>query len=178
MTLAAHNLLATVITARAPALCRLHTLAVDNRRCRLDSAPRLAPCKITKRIHHAVENTATLPPVKVVDNRRIGRKITRQRPPLTARGQHILDGVEDLAQVRLARTPQGSLFGQHRFDDRPFLVCHVAFVASAVTFIILPSGPVPRHVVSSKWCCNQLGIPHVGTTHDFRNRLLARLCTK
>ena len=50
-------------------------------------------------------------------------------------------------KVRLARAPQASLFGQHRFDDRPFFVCHVAFVASAVTFIILPSGPVPRHVI-------------------------------
>ena len=30
-------------------------------------------------------------------------------------------------------------------------------------------------MVSSKWCCNQLGIPHVGTTHDFRNRLLENL---
>ena len=50
-------------------------------------------------------------------------------------------------KVRLARAPQASLFGQHRFDDRPFFVCHVAFVASAVTFIILPSAPVPRHVI-------------------------------
>ena len=38
---------------------------------------------------------------------RLLRKIPRQRPPLASRGQHVLDGAQDLAQGRLARAPPG-----------------------------------------------------------------------
>ena len=49
----------------------------------------------------------------------------------------------DTRSALLVRTA-ASLTGNHGIDDRPFLFCHVAFVAFAVTYIIPASGPIPR----------------------------------
>ena len=93
----------------------------------------LGPCKITKRIHHAVENTVTLPPVKVVDDRRIRRKIPRQRPPLVAlcnvaRCCFVLCSFHAhyLAHASLAggaHSKVAASLGQHGLDHLPFLGC-------------------------------------------------------
>ena len=67
-----------------------------------------------------------------------------------------------------------SLRGDHGGNGRPYCVCHVAFVATAVTFILLTRGPVARPVVLPVSGCNHHGIPHVGTTHDLMDQTLRR----
>ena len=80
--------------------------------------------------------------------------------------------MEDLAEIGLAGPPEASRSGDQRVDERPCLVGPITFVATAVSGIILVSGPVLWHGVSSMSCDRDLGIPYVGTTHDLWIRLL------
>src|SRR5258707_1121008 len=80
----------------------------------------------------AQQRAVTLPFDEVVVRRALGRQIFRQLAPLAAGGQHIEDGVQDLAPASVA------LRRQVRLDQRPFLVRHIARIARRAALVVAP----------------------------------------
>src|SRR5206468_7861942 len=80
-------------------------------------------------------------------------KLTRQGAPLTPGPQEIKDGVDDRAQVALARPPEATWSRQERRNLCPLPRPRVACIAPLVTPILLPSGFSP-HVVPPSLSAN------------------------
>src|SRR5207247_8258712 len=97
--------------------------------------------------------------------RRARRKVTRQRAPLTPGPQQIEDGVDDRAQVALARPPEPTRGRQQRRNLRPLPSPRVACIAQLVTPILLPSGFSP-HVVPPSLSANKT-VSHITEITQF-----------
>ena len=78
----------------------------------------------------------------------------RQGAPLTAGPQQIEDGIDDRAQVALARPPEPTRGRQQRRNLRPLPKPGIACIAQLVTPILLPSGFSP-HVVPPSLSANK-----------------------
>ena len=117
---------------RAPFFGAFHALAVDDRRGRAGLfAGKLARLHI-ERVMDAQQRAVALPFDEVVVHRALGRQVFRQLAPLAAGRQHIEDGVQDLAPTSVA------LGRQVRFDQRPFIVRHIARIARRAALVVAP----------------------------------------
>ena len=129
VALAAHRLLASVVTALGPWRGRLDGLAVDDRSGGLDGTVRQGAIDHERDIvdrgeHQAPRQTSKLPVYGLP-----GREMDRQHAPCASRADQIADGVQDLAHVHPTRTAGTSRFRQKRLHGGPFLVREVASVA-------------------------------------------------
>ena len=71
---------------------------------------------------------AVVPPlIKVAPHGGPGRKVLGQIPPMAAGAEDVKDGINDIAQIRGARSSAG-IHGQVWLDQRPLLIRDVAGV--------------------------------------------------
>src|SRR5712691_5190626 len=146
MALASFDPFAGVNPARAAAFARRHALAVDNPGAGCERSALLLAGPGHQPGIDPVPGAVVAPAIEIALHRRIRRKVLRQGAPLTAGPQQIEDGVDDRAQVALARPPQSARRRQQWRDLRPLRSSRVACIAQLVTPILLPSGFGP-HVV-------------------------------
>jgi hypothetical protein len=98
VALAAFDLLACVVAARAAALGGLHALAVDHCRRRTGLAARMLVVEHHEMMVDRHEHAAIAQPGEPAIDRAPGREAVGQQAPGAARPQHVEDGVGDLAQ--------------------------------------------------------------------------------
>ena len=152
--LTAFDLLPGVIAARPAALCRLRGLAVDHAR-RWTGVPPLA---LSLGNHQSMVDpyprSVLRPPVEIALDRRIGRKLPRQLPPLATRRCQVQDRLDDAPQRRFARAANPVRFWHQRFDQRPLRIRHVACVTHSLPPILSASDLSPGHRELSRLCGN------------------------
>ena len=114
----------------APFFRRAHTLAVQNRRTGFLRMTRYAPHLLSQGVMNAFPGPVSSPIPKVGINRFPRRKVMRQHRPLTARSQHVKDGIHYLTPPMFRRpTPQFDL-GYKWFKNPPFLITEITWVGS------------------------------------------------
>ena len=129
MPFATLHFLARVIAGNPVALRSFDRLAVDDAR-----AGRSLPTSLLARRHHQQmvdrRQQATVPPsVEISAHRRNRREAFGQHPLGTAARRNIQDRVHHLAQAGRARAPAAARRGKRRFDQRPFLIAQIAWIA-------------------------------------------------
>jgi hypothetical protein len=114
--------------ARGPLLRSPGALAVDNR----GTGARLASFALAggdiERMMEALQRAVPIPQREVVMRRALRRQVLRHSLPLTAGREHVEDRVQDLADVRIARSPAALGRPDHRLDQRPFGIAQVAWI--------------------------------------------------
>src|SRR5438128_8110371 len=154
MALAPLDAFAGVNPARAAAFGRRHALAVDNAGAGCEVSALLVAGPSDQPGIDPVPGAVVAPAIEIALHRRARGKVTRQRAPLTPGPQQIEDGVDDRAQVALARPPEPTRSRQQRRNLRPLPRPRVACIAQLVTPILLPSGFSP-HVVPPSLSANK-----------------------
>jgi len=134
---------------RAPFFGAFHALAVDDRRGRARLLAGKLACLHIERMMDAGQRAVALPFDEVVVHRALGRQVLRQLAPLATGRQHVEDGVQDLAPTSVA------LRRQVRFDQRPFLVRHIARITRRAALVVAPvlrrphASPPANHLVGA-----------------------------
>src|SRR3954470_4287288 len=123
--LAAHDLFAAVIAARAAGLRGLDRLAVDHRRGRLGLAPPGDPVTLAQDLVDPLPSPLPPPFAQMIVDILPGRKIMRHHAPRNTAAQDVEAGLDDPPQavVLLMTTPL--LSAQQWFDQCPLLVAQV-----------------------------------------------------
>src|SRR5438270_4015391 len=139
VALASLDAFAGINAARAAAFGGRHTLAVDD----AGRGGRPAPQRLPGTRHQTgidpLPGAVVAPAVEIALHRRAWRKVPWQGAPLTAGPQQIKDGVDNLAQIPLARSPQATRRRQQRRDLRPFPGPGIACIAQLLAPILLAS---------------------------------------
>jgi hypothetical protein len=126
MTFVAFDLLCRTEAARATGLSGPDRLTVDNARRRAGlSTRRVAGLQQQFEID-PLQHAGAAPSIEIMLHRRIGRKLTRQLPPLAAGPHHIEQHIDHGAHFRLWWPSQAAAPRQSRLDDRPVGVVEVA----------------------------------------------------
>ena len=112
-------------------------MAVDNPRCRTG-----LPARRLTRIHHQHvidpgPHPLVTPLVEGALNRRAGRAVLRQHPPLAARAQHKQDAVQHRIKIRRARPAKTAGRWKQPAYDRPFGIRRIACIGP-------PGAPILR----------------------------------
>src|SRR6266487_19276 len=81
---------------------------------------------------HALPGPIVAPFSEVAPHRRPRRKLMREGAPLAAGAIHIEDGIEHFAHVGRARMPTGLGRRNERFQDLPFSLTQIAWIASSL----------------------------------------------
>ena len=84
-----------------------------------------------ERVVDALQRSVPIPQHEVRMRRALRRQVLRQRLLLATRREHVEDCVENLASVYLASTPTGPGWWDHRLDQRPFAIGHIARISQA-----------------------------------------------
>ena len=123
---------------RAPFFGAFDALAVDN-----GGGRRWVPAH--QRAHLRMEcvvqpreRAVRLPLDEVAMDRRLGRKILGQLPPLATRREHVQDAVEDTAPVCGGVPSPDTRRWQIRLDQCPFLVGHIGRITLPLTLVLRP----------------------------------------
>ncbi len=122
VALAAFDLLSGVKAPYSAAFRGFYALAVDHACRRAGFAPGLFARRHHQSVVHRPPKTAVPPQIEIVLNRREGREVLRQLPPLAAGGGDIRKRIENLPHIRLARTPKIALRRDSGFK-KP-IACH------------------------------------------------------
>src|SRR6516164_2420322 len=131
------RIVACRINLRPPFFRALHALTIDDRGCWTCFASCFLAAFHVKLVMDALKRALVAPQIEVMPHRASRRKILRQRPPLATGGEHVHDGVHDLALVNctFASAPLG---GRNlRLDQLPFLIGHIAWVTQITAVIEL-----------------------------------------
>src|SRR5271170_3660906 len=154
MALASLDALAGINPAWTTALGGRCALAVDD----CGRGVGVAPDKLAGARHQRgadpLPGAVVAPAVEIALHSRARRKVPWQGAPLTAGPQQVEDGVDDRAQIALARTPQPTRRRQERSEPRPFRRSGVACIAQLVTPILLP-GDFSPHLVPPPLSANK-----------------------
>lgn len=145
--LAALDLLARVVAARAAALGGLDALAVDHRRRRAGLATGALAVEHDEVMVDRLEHAAIAQPDEPAVDRAPGRETVGQQAPGAARPQHVEDGVGDLAQRPGTPPPTTRRTRQQRFQDPPFVVGQITRIAQARAAMLPTGGRGPHRVV-------------------------------
>jgi len=130
------DLLSRIEAARTASFCGFHRLTVDDGRRGLRRAATKRARSANQRFIEQVERAAVAQLIKVMLDGRDGRKVLRQHRPLAARPGDVLDGVPDIAQQDLARTPDARGRRHERFDDRPLCIRAIACISRPATDMV------------------------------------------
>jgi hypothetical protein len=150
--LAAGDLLAAVVAARAARLGRAHGLAVEDRRRGLRPAADGEAVALAQGRVDPLPGALAAPLGVVVEHRRPGREVVRQGTPLAARPQQIEHGVGDAAQLKDLRAP-GLLAGSNeRPEDGPFFVGQVGRIGISIHPDQMVAQPLPSYASGSGQC--------------------------
>src|SRR5882757_734461 len=96
------NAFAGIVASRTAGLRRRRTLAVNDR-CRWSGlAPELSAGFPDQNSDDLLPPSGIAPSIKIALNRRVRRKILRQRPPLTSTRQNEQDRLNDLPQIHFS----------------------------------------------------------------------------
>lgn len=127
--LASINLLGSIKAVFAADFGRFDTLAVNDGQTRLGVPSCRLPHPLSQgRIDRFPGAIPTPFPKMVVHTVEVG-VLMRQVSPLTARAQHVQDGIDHLAPIQCHRSPR-SLPGFHhqRFEHSPLFICHITWI--------------------------------------------------
>ncbi len=148
MTFASLDALGHVKPAWATTFRRFHTLAVDDpgRWSGLASLPfSHAP---DQGVIDRAPQARPAPLVEIILNRRAGRKVFRQRTPLTAAGANVEDRIHDYTQIDLPRATAPAARRHQGFNQFPFCIRHVACITKSIAPILFSGDFGPTHVVA------------------------------
>src|SRR5438093_6780082 len=149
VTFASLHSLARIKPAGTATFGRLHALAVDDTSRGSTLASRRAARALDQDTIDAPPNLAVTPIVKIILNRRVRRKVFRQRAPLAAGRKDVEDRIHDDAKVPLAWPPNAPLLRQQSSQQLPLLIGRVACIAQPIAPILFAGGFGPSHVVPS-----------------------------
>src|SRR4029434_8143646 len=96
---------------------------------------------------HRPQKAATAPLIEIILNRRIWRKVLRQRSALAAAGCNVENCVHDHAQADRAGTAAPRSRRHQWFDQFPLRIRHVACITKSVASILFAGDFSPTHVV-------------------------------
>ena len=94
-----------------------------------------------------LEQSQIAPSVEVALHRTHRWKILRQRTPLSTARPEIEDRIHHLAQVGAAWAPARLCRRQQWGDQRPFLIQHIAWIATRCSIMLKASDISPRHPI-------------------------------
>src|SRR5437667_4884237 len=128
MTLPSLDLLAAVVADRSAHLGALDRLGIDTGGTGGGLPAGLRADLRTERVHEVLPGAVLLPGHEVIPDGALGHQIVRQIVPLTAGAGLIHQGVDDLAQVHLARSAAGLGGRKQILDQSPLCVGQVGSV--------------------------------------------------
>src|SRR5215472_26252 len=138
VTLAAVDLLARIVTARAAGLGGLNALAVDDRGRGAGVAPDPFAICHHKRVVYPFKAPVVAPGGEPAVDRPPWRQVARHQPPRAARPHHVEYPIDDLAHRPLARPARRAGLRQVWRDDAPLCVGQIGLVScdgAAITFV-------------------------------------------
>jgi hypothetical protein len=111
---------------RSPFFCRLHTLAIDNRRAGALLAALSTSEAVPKYVVDLLPGPVISPLLEVHVDRRVRGKVVREHPPSAAAAQDVEDGVDHQAEVCRTRPAPRLGCWEQRGNNPPFRVAEVA----------------------------------------------------
>lgn len=108
---------------------RFDRLAIDDGRTRRPRSARRSSYLLAQHRVDLLQRALAHPLVAVIAYRALMGKLPRQHLPLAPRPQHVQQGVQDCTQIDPRRRSSSWFAPQHRFDQRPLFIRHVARVA-------------------------------------------------
>src|SRR5271169_6258388 len=136
---------ACIIAPRTTAFRGFHRLAVNHS----GRWARLSACCLARRHDQGVvqraKYSATRPRVEIALNRRVGREVLGQLPPLAPGGRNVEDRVHYRSHRRCTGPPERRRQWQKWFDHKPLRIRRIAFIAHAIATILSPSDFGPDH---------------------------------
>src|ERR1700742_3820069 len=172
MAFAPVNTLTRVVSARAAGVSRRCTLAVNDGGRWLCRASKLLSRSTHQNRDNLLPPSGIAPGIEIALNRRIWRKLPRQRAPLTTRRQNIEDRLHHSAQIGLPRPAQSAWWRQQAPQQRPLRIRHIACVAKSVPPIVSASGLSPGHRDLPRIFANPMESQPAGITHPFFSQAL------
>ena len=155
--LAAHHLLAGIITARTASLGGLDALAVDGGSTRAGLTSDALAVEHHQSVGNGLPHMTASPGREPAVDRLPGRETGRQHPPRNAAAQHVEDGIDDLAHWPLRRSPDRCWRRQQRFQHGPFGVRQVTGEAEPVAHMLRAGGCGPHGGVHPTWSRQPVG---------------------
>ena len=92
----------------------------------------------------ALQRAVPSPQVHIAVDRAAGRKVLRQRSPLTAMFQHIEQAIDHRPQIHLALSPAPLRRRNQRGDDLPFGIGQITGIAQSLAIITRTSLSIPQ----------------------------------
>src|SRR5215207_7668304 len=131
MAFATVNLLAAVRATLLAALGRLDRLAVDGGNVGRRRTPGLSADLLPQGVEQTLPGAIAGPPLEVVVDGLPRREVVRQRPPGSALACMVEQGIDDFAQVGLARLPTPVSTRKQGLEQGPLLVRQVTRIPFA-----------------------------------------------
>src|SRR5712672_4009718 len=170
--LTAVNTFAGIVASRTAGLGRRCALTVNDR-CRWSGLASKLPAGLADQSSDDfLPPSGIAPSIKIALNRRVRRKILRQRPPLTSAGQNEEDRLHNLAQIHFSRASQMTPRRHPPGNQRPLRIRHIACVPQPTTSILRTSDFSPWHGALPRIFANPKESQPAEITHCFFGQAL------
>ena len=161
VSLAALDLFARVVTARAANLGGLDALAVDHARRKTGVAPGPLSIEHDQLVVQPLEGAVVTEIQEPAVDRLVGWKALGQHPPRTARAKHVEDRFDDLPHRPRPSSARPPRRRQARLQERPLRIRQIACVASEQLF----AARRQRSEQQLGWPARRSSVPQSSRTH-------------